>query len=39
MWEGDRLFLQQIIEGRDEITMTLRYEGEKLVNDTKNKET
>ena len=31
MWEGDRLFLRQVIEGRDEISMTLRYEGETLV--------
>ena len=31
MWEGDRLFLEQIIEGRGSISMTLRYEGDKLV--------
>ena len=31
MWEGDRLFLEQIIEGRESISMTLRYEGDKLV--------
>lgn len=31
MWEGDRLFLRQIAEGRDQISMTLSYEGDKLV--------
>ncbi len=28
MWEGDRVFLQQILDGRQEITMTLQYTGE-----------
>jgi len=27
MWEGDRYFLKPLLEGRDEINMTLRYEG------------
>ncbi len=31
MWEGDKLFLSQIAEGRADITMTLRYQGEKLI--------
>ena len=31
MWEGDRLFLRQIAEGRDQISMTLSYEGDKLI--------
>lgn len=31
MWEGDRLFLEQIIEGRESISMTLHYEGDKLI--------
>ena len=30
MWEGDRLFLRQIAEGREHISMTLHYEGETL---------
>jgi len=31
MWEGDRLFLKPLLDGEDEISMTLRYEGETLV--------
>ena len=31
MWEGDRLFLKPLLEGADEISMTLRYEGDTLV--------
>ena len=31
MWEGDKLFLTQIAQGRDRITMTLRYQGESLI--------
>ena len=31
IWEGDRLFLRQIAEGRDQISMTLSYEGDKLI--------
>ncbi len=34
MWEGDRLFLKPLLEGADEINMTLRYEGDKLVQDS-----
>ena len=30
-WEGDRLFLKPLLEGADEISMTLRYEGDTLV--------
>lgn len=29
MWEGDRVFLQKILDGEREISMTLSYEGEK----------
>ena len=28
MWEGDRVFLQQILDGKREISMTLQYTGE-----------
>lgn len=28
MWEGDKVFIQQILDGRNEIAMTLRYVGE-----------
>ncbi len=28
MWQGDRAFLRQILEGRDRISLTLQYEGE-----------
>ena len=31
MWEGDRAFLERILDGCQEISMTLRYEGEKCV--------
>ena len=31
VWEGDRLFLKPLLEGADEISMTLRYEGDTLV--------
>lgn len=28
MWEGDKAFLEQLLEGRDTISMTLQYVGE-----------
>ena len=31
MWEGDRLFLKPLLEGAESINMTLRYEGDELV--------
>ena len=31
MWEGDRLFLEPLLEGAETISMTLRYEGDDLV--------
>ncbi len=31
MWEGDRIFLKPLLEGRSSINMTLYYEGDKLV--------
>ncbi len=31
MWEGDRLFLKPLLEGADEINMTLQYGGDTLV--------
>lgn len=31
MWKGDRLFLKPLLEGADEISMTLQYEGDTLV--------
>ncbi len=31
MWEGDPYFLKEMLSGADKISMTLRYEGEKLV--------
>ena len=31
MWEGDRLFLKPLLEGAEEISMTLQYEGDTLV--------
>ncbi len=31
MWEGDRLFLKPLIEGQEKISMTLHYEGDKLI--------
>ena len=31
MWEGDRLFLKPLMEGADSISMTLRYEGDRLI--------
>lgn len=31
MWEGDRLFLKPLLEGVQDISMTLRYEGDRLV--------
>ena len=34
MWEGDRLFLEKIAAGADQINMTLRYEGDKCVSVT-----
>ena len=29
MWEGDRVFLKELLDGRRQISMTLSYEGEK----------
>ena len=34
MWEGDRLFLRPLLEGAENINMTLRYEGDELVDYT-----
>lgn len=31
LWEGDRIFLKQLMEGKDDIRLTVRYEGDKLV--------
>ena len=31
MWEGDKGFIQEIIEGKDTINMTLRYVGEECI--------
>lgn len=31
MWEGDKAFLSQLMKGKREISMTLRYEGESCV--------
>lgn len=31
LWEGDRIFLEQLIAGEDDIRRTVRYEGDKLV--------
>ena len=31
MWEGDRLFLKPLVEGKEIISMTLHYEGDTLV--------
>ncbi len=31
MWEGDKLFLKPLVEGAEEINLTLRYEGEVLM--------
>lgn len=31
LWEGDRVFLQELLEEKAEIYLTLRYQGEKLV--------
>ena len=31
LWEGDRIFLKELLAGRDDIQLELRYEGEKLV--------
>lgn len=31
LWEGDRIFLRELLAGRRDIDLTLRYEGEKLV--------
>ena len=38
MWEGDRAFLGQLLEGRRDISMTLQYTGEscKVVDQNKN---
>jgi len=36
LWEGDRLFFEPLIAGKDRINMLLRYEGDKLV-EVKNK--
>ncbi len=31
LWEGDRIFLQEILEGKSDINLCLYYEGDKLV--------
>jgi len=31
LWEGDRIFLKQMLEGRNDISLLLRYEGDDLV--------
>ena len=31
LWEGDRVFLKELLAGKDDIQIELRYEGEKLV--------
>ena len=31
LWEGDRLFLRPMLDGRDAIELTLEYEGDELV--------
>lgn len=31
LWEGDRLFLEKLIQNREPVYMTLRYQGENLV--------
>ena len=31
MWEGDRFFLKELLEGKDRISWKLTYEGEKLI--------
>ena len=31
LWEGDRLFLEDLLEGRTDIRMELYYEGDKLI--------
>lgn len=31
LWEGDKLFLPKLMAGENDINMTLRYEGDKLV--------
>lgn len=31
LWEGDRIFLRQLVEGREDICLTVCYEGDKLV--------
>lgn len=36
LWEGDRIFLRELLAGRRDIDLTLRYEGEKLISAEKN---
>ena len=31
LWEGDRIFLQQLVDGKTDIDLTLRYKGNDLV--------
>ena len=31
LWEGDRIFLEKLINGEDRIDMTLNYDGERLI--------
>ena len=31
LWEGDRLFLQKLLDGKKDVSMTLTYEGDTLV--------
>ena len=36
LWEGDRIFLERLMRGLDDISLTLVYEGEKLVKAEEN---
>ena len=31
LWEGDRIFLKELLAGKEDIQIELRYEGEKLI--------
>jgi 8-oxo-dGTP diphosphatase len=36
MWEGDRIFLEKLMAGEDDIMLKLVYEGDKLVSSSSN---
>ena len=36
LWEGDRLFLAPLLEGKENVSMTLYYEGERLIKQVLN---